>query len=114
MLRAKGKDHKQYEYGSKASIASTAQGNLIVGVVSHEQNLHDSYTLPAILHYVEATRGKAAKQAVCDRGYRGNGKSMEPVSCSQVKHSNRIIATSETKSASSAKDAQQLNPSLAI
>lgn len=27
----KGKDHKQYEYGSKASIASTAQGNLIVG-----------------------------------------------------------------------------------
>lgn len=68
---AKSKDHKQYEYGSKASIASTAQGNLIVGVVSHEQNLHDSYTLSAILHYVEATRGKAAKQAVCDRGYRG-------------------------------------------
>lgn len=26
----------QYEYGNKASIASTAQGNLIVGVVSHE------------------------------------------------------------------------------
>jgi len=68
---AKGKDHKQYEYGSKASIASTAQGNLIVGVVSHEQNLHDSHTLPAILHHVEVSRGKAAKQAVCDRGYRG-------------------------------------------
>lgn len=68
---AKGKDHKQYEYGSKASIASTAQGNLIVGVVSHEQNLHDSHTLPAILQHVEVSRGKAAKQAVCDRGYRG-------------------------------------------
>jgi hypothetical protein len=27
-------------YGSKALIASTAKGNLIVGVVSHEQNLH--------------------------------------------------------------------------
>ncbi len=68
---AKGKDHKQYEYGSKASIASTAQGNLIVGVVSHEQNQHDSHTLPEILRHVEASRGKAAGQAVCDRGYRG-------------------------------------------
>ncbi|GKS68340.1 IS5 family transposase [Nitrosomonas sp. PY1] len=68
---AKGKDHKQYEYGSKASIASTAQGNLIVGVVSHEQNRHDNHTLPEILRHVEASRGKAVKQAVCDRGYRG-------------------------------------------
>lgn len=67
----KGKDHKQYEYGSKASIASTAKGNLIVGAVSHEQNLHDSHTLPVILRHVEISRGKAAKQAVCDRGYRG-------------------------------------------
>nr|WP_242447353.1 DNA polymerase ligase N-terminal domain-containing protein [Nitrosomonas supralitoralis] len=32
-------DHKQFEYGSKASIASTAKGNLIVEVVSQEQNL---------------------------------------------------------------------------
>ena len=44
----KGKDYKQYEYASQASIASTAKGNLIVGVVSHEQNLHDSHTLPEI------------------------------------------------------------------
>lgn len=68
---AKGKDHKAYEYGSKASIASTATSNIIVGVVSHEQNLHDSHTLPEILAHVEASRGKAAKQGVCDRGYRG-------------------------------------------
>ncbi len=46
---AKGKDHKQYEYGSKASVASTAKGNLIVGVISHEQNLHDSHTLGDIV-----------------------------------------------------------------
>lgn len=71
---AKGKDHKQYEYGSKASIACTARSNIIVGVVSHEQNLHDSHTLPAILKHVETSRGKAAKQAVCDRGYRGKSE----------------------------------------
>jgi len=67
----KGKDHKQYEYGSKASIACTARSNIIV---SHEQNLHDSHTLPAILNHVETSRGKAAKQAVCDRGYRGKSE----------------------------------------
>nr|WP_240142303.1 transposase [Nitrosomonas sp. GH22] len=58
---AKGKDHKQYEYGSKASIASAAQGSLIVDVASHEQNMHDNHTLPAILHHVEASRGKACQ-----------------------------------------------------
>jgi len=41
------------------------------GVVSHEQNLHNSHTLPEILRHVEISRGKAARQAVCDRGYRG-------------------------------------------
>jgi len=68
---AKGKDHKQYEYGSKASIACTAKHNIIVGVASHERNLHDSHTLPEILRHIEKSRGTAAKQAVCDRGYRG-------------------------------------------
>jgi len=71
---AKGKDHKQYEYGNKASIASTVRSNIIVGVVSHAQSQHDSHTLPEILKHVEATRGKAAKQAVCDRGYRGKSE----------------------------------------
>ncbi len=41
-------------------VTSTAKGNLIVGVISHEQNLHDSNTLPEILRYVEISRGKAA------------------------------------------------------
>ena len=68
---AKGKDHKPYEYGKKVSIASTAKGNLIVGVLSHESNLHDSHTLPEVLKHIETSRGKAVKQAVCDRGYRG-------------------------------------------
>ena len=71
---AKGKDHVQYEYGNKVSIASTAQGNLIVGAVSHDQNLYDHHTLPAVLEHIEVSRGKAVKQAVCDRGYRGKSE----------------------------------------
>ena len=67
----KGKDHKQYEYGNKVSIASTAKTNIIVGVVSHESNTHDNHTLPDVLSHIESSRGEEVKHAVCDRGYRG-------------------------------------------
>lgn len=67
----KGKDRVAYEYGNKVSIASTAKSNLIVGVVSHEQNIHDSHTLESILAHIEKSRGQPVELAVCDRGYRG-------------------------------------------
>lgn len=68
---AKGKDHKPYEYGNKVSIASTANSNIIVGVVSHDESIYDGHTLPDVTRHIEASRGTAATQAVCDRGYRG-------------------------------------------
>ncbi len=71
---AKGKDHKPYEYGNKVSIATTATSHVIVGVVSHADNQHDSKTLPSVLTHVRESRGKDVKQAVCDRGYRGRKK----------------------------------------
>lgn len=67
----KGKDHKQYEYGNKVSIAATAKSNIIVGVASHGHNLHDSKTLPDILKHSDNSRGKPIDIAVCDRGYKG-------------------------------------------
>jgi len=70
----KGKDHKQYEYGNKVSIASTAKSNIIVGVASHERNIHDNHTLSEVLSNIESSRSKVVKQAVCDRGYRGKKK----------------------------------------
>ena len=68
---AKGKDHKAYEYGNKVSVASTAKGNLIVGVVSYDKNIHDGHTLSEVLAYVHNSRGSVVDTAVCDRGYRG-------------------------------------------
>lgn len=67
----KGKAHKPYEYGNKVSIAATAKSNIIVGVVSHPQNLHDSKTLLEVLAHCQNSRGKVVKTGVCDRGYRG-------------------------------------------
>ncbi len=51
------------------TIASTAQSNLIVKVISHERTLHDNYGLPKILNHVAASQSKHVKQAVCDRGH---------------------------------------------
>ena len=68
---AKGKDHVQYEYGNKVSIASTAKSNIIVGVVSHASNIYDGDTLKEVLEHISHIRGKEVSQAVCDRGYRG-------------------------------------------
>ncbi len=55
-------------------MASTAKGNIIVGVVSHDKNVHDSHTLPEVLRHIEVTRGTAVKTAICDRGYRGKSQ----------------------------------------
>jgi IS5 family transposase len=42
---AKGKAHKKYEFGCKASIVSTPEGNWIVGAAAHHGNPFDGHTL---------------------------------------------------------------------
>ena len=68
---AKGKDHKPYEYGTKASIVSTAKSGIILSVESHRKNIHDSRALEEVLSKASRLRRKPITQAVCDRGYRG-------------------------------------------
>jgi IS5 family transposase len=68
---AKGKDHKSYEYGTKASIVSTYTHGIIVGVAAHDINQHDSKTLEAALRSAHTKRATTISEAVCDRGYRG-------------------------------------------
>jgi IS5 family transposase len=67
----KGKDHKAWEYGSKASIAITKKSGIIIGVASHEKNEHDSKTLEAALTSANSNRTKPTKEGICDRGYIG-------------------------------------------
>ena len=68
---AKGKDHKKYEYGTKASLATTMKSNVIIGVSAHQKNEHDSKTLEAALASANKHRTKPITEAICDRGYRG-------------------------------------------
>ena len=68
---SKGKDHKKYEFGSKASIVMTKNSGVIVGAVSFSQNTYDGHTLPEALMQSADLVGRRAKVAICDRGYRG-------------------------------------------
>ena len=49
---AKGKAHKRYEFGVKASIAATNRSNLVVGAQSMPDNSHDGHTLSSALTQV--------------------------------------------------------------
>ena len=71
---AKGKDRVQYEYGNKVSVASTHKSNIVVGVVSHEENIYDGHTLPDVLTHIQDSRGSKPTEAVCDRGYKGKSE----------------------------------------
>lgn len=68
---SKGKEHKKYEFGSKASIAYTKTSGIIVGALSFDKNTYDGHTLPDALDQVETLTGQRPAVAIADRGYRG-------------------------------------------
>lgn len=74
---SKGKEHKQYEFGSKASIAKTKSG-VIVGAKGF-RNEFDGHTLDPALEQVAELTGKRPKRAVVDRGYKGAEKIGETI-----------------------------------
>jgi IS5 family transposase len=71
---SKGKEHKKYEFGAKASIVMTKKSGIIVGAYSLEKNQYDGHTLPKALEQCQELRGTRPKIAIADRGYRGQSK----------------------------------------
>lgn len=71
---SKGKEHKKYEYGCKASILSTKNSGIIVGACSYSENKYDGHTLHKALVQHRALFDKDAKEVIADRGYRGKSR----------------------------------------
>ena len=67
----KGKEHKKFEFGSKAALLVTQTTNVIVGALNFSENIHDSKTLPAVIKQYERLKEKKPKAIFADRGYRG-------------------------------------------
>jgi len=69
---AKGKIHKRYEFGAKASFVTTSKGNWVVSAQSLD-NPYDGHTLASALEQVKQLTGITPQDAYCDMGYRGHG-----------------------------------------
>jgi transposase, IS5 family len=69
---AKGKAHKKYEFGVKASIATTHKSNFVVGIKALPGTPYDGHTLSEALDQVEKITGKRPKDCYVDLGYRGH------------------------------------------
>ena len=73
---SKGKAHKKYEFGNKASFATTSREGLAVGAMGVHGNPYDGHTLSSQLEQVERLCGDHSKhleRVFVDRGYRGHG-----------------------------------------
>jgi IS5 family transposase len=68
---SKGKEHKKYEFGSKASLVVTKNSGIIVGARSFDVNHYDGHTLPETLQQAAQLVGKRPTVAICDKGFRG-------------------------------------------
>ena len=68
---SKGKAHKRYEFGCKASLAVTSKGGWLVGGRAFHGNPYDGHTLTEALEQVERIMVSPAHVFV-DRGYRGH------------------------------------------
>lgn len=67
----KGKEHKKFEFGSKASFLICQQTGIIMGAINFTETLHDSKTLPEVLEQYERINGKEVTDVFVDRGYKG-------------------------------------------
>ncbi len=72
---SKGKEHKKYEFGNKASIIRTWDG-VIIGACSFRDE-YDGHTIDKSLEQSERLTGRRVKALAGDRGYRGRKRSGE-------------------------------------
>jgi len=70
---AKGKAHKRYEFGCKASVAATNKNPFIVGSKAHHGRPYDGHTLKDVLAQIEKLTGVKPDEANVDLAYRGHG-----------------------------------------
>lgn len=68
---AKGKAHKQYEFGNKVGLVSTSKSMVILGIKAFEGNPHDSKTIQPLLEQMINNNLKLPKELVYDRGGKG-------------------------------------------
>ena len=70
---AKGKAHKQYEFGVKVGIVSTNKESFVLAAKSLPGNPFDGHTLQACIDQAARVTQITPREVYTDRGYRGHG-----------------------------------------
>jgi transposase, IS5 family len=70
---AKGKAHKQYEFGVKVGIVTTSKESFVLAASTLPSNPYDGHTLKTCLEQAQRTSGVHAAQVFVDKGYKGHG-----------------------------------------
>ena len=68
---AKGKAHKQYEFGNKVGLSTTFKTLIITAIKSFEGNPHDSKTIEPLLEQMQDTIDYNPEELIYDRGGKG-------------------------------------------
>ena len=68
---AKGKAHKQYEFGTKIGLITTSKTLIITAIKSFKGNPHDSKTIEPLLQQAKTNLGQQPKELIYDRGGKG-------------------------------------------
>ena len=68
---AKGKSHKQYEFGNKTGLVINPKELIILGIKTFQGNPHDSRTIEPLLDQIDDNLGYLPEELVYDRGGRG-------------------------------------------
>ena len=69
---SKGKVHKRYEFGVKASISVTNRSNIVLGSMALPGNPFDDHTLKTALDHVRRLSGQSIDGVFVDSSYRGH------------------------------------------
>jgi transposase, IS5 family len=69
---SKGKAHKKYEFGCKASIVLTHKECFILNSNAFHNNPYDGHTLKEVLDDSEKLTGITIKRVFVDKGYKGH------------------------------------------
>ena len=68
---AKGKSHKQYEFGNKVGLVACAKTLVITAIQAFAGNPHDSKTIAPLLKKVKDNTATLPKELIYDRGGKG-------------------------------------------
>ena len=68
---AKGKAHKQYEFGNKVGLIASSKNLIITAIKSFTGNPHDSKTIEPLLNQMQINLNYQPKEVVYDRGGKG-------------------------------------------